>query len=310
VEVLRGPHIKSLNRYLTEEGETFDYVLVSRRDTAVLHFNSIERHCTNAKIVYDTCDLHFLREGRQVALGNSAARQRDLDTMKALELEFVARSDITLVVSPEEQDVLHRILPQHDVRILSNIVEPRPTPRTFAERSGMIFIGYFQHTPNVDGVLWFAREVLPELACHGLAPPFHVVGSHPPREVLKLESEQIKIHGYVPDVEPLFDQCLLSVAPLRYGAGVKGKINQSLALGGPCVTTSVGAEGIFIENGVSGMVADEASDFASAIAAVYQSEELWSKLREAGLRNTEKYFSPAVAQAMLAELVFQASRRS
>ena len=136
------------------------------------------------------------------------------------------------------------------------------------------------------------------------------LGSHPPPEVLELESEQIKIHGYVPDVEPLFDSSLLSVAPLRVGAGVKGKINQSMALGVPCVTTSVGAEGLFMEDGVSGMVADGAHDFALAIEAAYQSEELWSKLREAGLRNTDKYFSPEVAQAVLADLVSQPSRCS
>ena len=127
---------------------------------------------------------------------------------------------------------------------------------------------------------------------------------------MELESKQIKIHGFVPDVDPLFDSCRLSVAPLRFGAGVKGKITQSMALGVPCVTTSVGAEGTFMEDGVRGMVADKAPDFASAIEAAYQSKELWSKLREAGLRNIEQYFSPQVAEAVLRELVFQLPRSS
>ncbi len=305
VEILRSPHIQSVDRYLMEEGGTFDYVIVSRRETAMMHMDSVYRYCTNAKLVYDTCDLHFVREERELDLGRSDLDQSEIEKMKALEFEFISRSDITFVVSPEEQETLRRIFPQHDVRILSNIVEPRPTTRPFGERSGIIFIGYFMHPPNIDGVLWFAREVLPELAHLGLKPAFHVVGSNPPPEVLELESEQITIHGYVPDVEPLFNTCRLSVAPLRYGAGVKGKINQSLALGVPCVTTSIGAEGMFMENGVNGMVADEAIDFASAIGAAYQSEERWSQLREGGLETTKKYFSPEVAQAVLAELVFQ-----
>ena len=132
----------------------------------------------------------------------------------------------------------------------------------------------------------------------------------PSRELLELESEQIKIHGYLFDVDWLFDSCRLSVAPLRFGAGVKEKITQIMALGVPCVTTSVGAEGTFVEDRVSGMVADEAHDFALAIEAAYHSEELWSKLREAGLRNIDQYFSPEIAQAVLADLVSQPSRSS
>ena len=305
VEIMRSPHIQSVDGYLREEGGTFDYVIVSRRETAMMHMDSVYRNCTNAKLVYDTCDLHFVREERESVLGRSDFNRSEIDKMKALELEFISRSDIALVVSTYEQETLHRIIPEQDVRILSNIVEPRPTQRPFADRSGILFIGYFMHPPNIDGVLWFAREVLPELARLGLEPSFHVVGSNPPPEVLELESEQIKIHGYVPDVEPLFDSCRLSVAPLRYGAGVKGKINQSMALGVPCVTTSIGGEGMHMEDGVNGMVADEAFHFASAIEVAYQSEERWSQLREGGFQTTQKYFSPEVAQAVLAELVFQ-----
>jgi len=302
---LRRPWYKSLKRYLVQEGAGFDYVILSRRDTAKRHIDSIERHCTNARIVFDTCDLHFIREKRQAALSSKEVNKRRLESMKALELDLIQRSNTTLVVSPEERDVLNEILPEQDVRIVSNILDARPTTRPFLERSGLLFIGWFHHTPNVDGVLWFIREVLPELALRGLEPVFHIVGSDATPELLALESEQIRIHGYVPNVEPLFDACRLSVAPLRYGAGVKGKINQSMALGVPCVTTSIGAEGVFIDNEVNGMVADEAADFAACIEAAYQSEQLWSRLREQGLKNVQEHFSPEVAAAVLRDMIFR-----
>jgi GT2 family glycosyltransferase/glycosyltransferase involved in cell wall biosynthesis len=303
IEVLRRPYIASVDRYLAENGGDFDYVIVSRRDTANLHIDSVTRYCTNARIIFDTCDLHFIRESRQAEIDGTKVSARELESMKALELDLIQSSDTTLVVSPEERDVLKEMLPEHDIRIVSNILDVQPTERGFSERKGLLFIGWFLHKPNLDGVLWFIKEVLPDLADRGLEPVFHVVGSDPPQELLSLESEQIKIHGYVPNVEPLFDASRLSVAPLRYGAGVKGKINQSLALGVPCVTTTIGAEGVFIENEVNGMVADAASDFASAIERAYKSEQLWSKLREEGLRNIEQHFSPEVATSVLRDII-------
>ena len=303
IEVLRRPYSETLDHYLKEEGGSFDYVILSRRDTAEIHIRSIERYCSNAKIVFDTCDLHFVREGRQAALGQSDASKQELDRMKALELDLISRSDTALVVSPQEREVLNDLLPKQDVRIVSNILDVRPTARPFSERSGLLFIGWFRHTPNVDGVLWFVRDVLPELVRRGLEPVFDVVGSDPPAELLALESEQIRIHGFVRDVEPLFDSCRLSVAPLRYGAGVKGKITQSMALGVPCVTTSVGAEGLLVEDGVHCLVADEPAAFASRIHEACQSEELWTTLRDQGLRNIEANFSPKVAEAALRDLI-------
>ena len=137
----------------------------------------------------------------------------------------------------------------------------------------------------------------------GFHPLFHVVGSDPPREIQTLTSDQIQVHGFVPDVDPLFDSCRLSVAPLRFGAGVKGKVNQSLALGVPCVMTKIGAEGTFIQDGVDGLIADEPVHFAAHIRAAYEDEDLWQKLREAGLRNIESHFSFEAAKGILRELI-------
>ena len=303
IEVLRKPYYKSLERYLKKHGGSFDYVVLSRRDTAALHMDSIERYCGNAKLIFDTVDLHFVREARQAELGESAVSKQELDKMRALELDFIERSDTCIVVSEEEGEVLKQHLPDQDVRVVSIIFDPEPTPRPFAERSGLLFIGAFIHTPNIGAVLWFANEVLPELGRRGFEPVLNVIGSNPPEEVRALHSEQIRIHGFVPDVEPFFDQCRLSIAPVLYGAGVKGKVVQSMALGLPCITTSIGAEGTFIEDGLNGMVADDAVEFASRLEAAYKTEKLWSELREQGLDTVRKYFSSDVATEVLGDLI-------
>ena len=116
------------------------------------------------------------------------------------------------------------------------------------------------------------------------------------------------MQGYVPEIKPLFALCRLSVAPLRYGAGVKGKIGQSLALGLPCVTTSIGAEGMFLEDGVSARVVDGAACFAAAVRAVHGEAALWSRLRSGGARVIERHFSRAAAAQVLARFVERARR--
>ncbi len=310
VEVLRRPWVASLEAWLERHGAGLDHVILSRRDAAAGVIDAVERTCPEARLVFDTCDLHFVREARQAETGASGVEAAELEKNRGVELDLVRRSDVALVVSPEEKRALEELLPGQDVRIVSNILERRPTPKGFAQREGVLFIGFFQHPPNPDGVLWFAREVLPELDRLGLRPTFHVVGSDPTEEVQALASERIRIHGYVPDVEPLFDSCRLSVAPLRFGAGVKGKINQSMALGVPCVTTRIGAEGTFIQDGVDGLVADEAAEFAAKIAAAYRDEALWAKLREGGLRNVREHFSLEVATEALRGLVSEHERDS
>jgi len=107
------------------------------------------------------------------------------------------------------------------------------------------------------------------------------------------------IEGYVPDVTPFFERCRLSVAPLRYGAGVKGKINQSMSHGVPCVATSVAAEGMELAPGEDVLVADDAERFAERVLELYRDEALWARLAANALRNVERVFSVDVARARL-----------
>jgi len=130
-----------------------------------------------------------------------------------------------------------------------------------------------------------------------------VIGADPPPQIRALASGSIRILGHVHDVTPFFDGCRLSVAPLRYGAGVKGKINQSLAYGLPVVATTQAAEGMFLQDGDSVLVADDPGSFAEAILRLYRDPALWERLSVGGLAVMEAHFSFAAARRALIELV-------
>jgi len=189
------------------------------------------------------------------------------------------------------------------VRIVSNIHRIFGSRRSFAERRDLFFIGAFSHPPNTDAVLWFCRDIVPLILASAPGIRFHVIGADPPEQVRALASPNVEIEGYVPDVTQFFNRCRLSVAPLRYGAGVKGKVNQSLAHGLPVVLTSVAAEGMFLVDGESALIADEPQAFADAVVRLYDDEALWNRLSARGLEVMEEHFSFAAARRALAEVV-------
>src|SRR5213079_1983130 len=166
----------------------------------------------------------------------------------------------------------------------------------FLLRNDFLFIGGFQHKPNIDAVLFFARDILPIVQARLPDAKFYIIGDKAPPAVVALASENIIVTGLQPNVRPFFDSVKLSVAPLRYGAGVKGKINQSMAFGVPVVATSLAIEGMGLVDGEDIVVADEPKEFGRALIELYQSEELWTRLSENGIRKTRALYSPDAAR--------------
>jgi glycosyltransferase involved in cell wall biosynthesis len=173
-----------------------------------------------------------------------------------------------------------------------------------------VFIGGFQHPPNTDGVLWYAREVLPLVRERLPGVPTYIVGNQPPPNVREVASEDLVVTGYVPDVTPYFTGCRLSIAPLRYGAGVKGKVNLAMSYGVPVVATTPGIEGMHLVAGRDVLVGDTAEAFADAIVQAYGDERLWQRLSAAGRDNIRAHFSRDVARASLAALLEVARERA
>lgn len=211
--------------------------------------------------------------------------------------------DLTLVVSPVEQALLAAEVPEARVEVLSNVHEVAGRGRGFDGRRDLWFVGGFQHPPNVDAVRWFVAEVWPQVRAELPDARFHVVGSKMPESMRALAGDGVEIHGHVADLSPFLDGCRVSVAPLRYGAGVKGKVNQAMAHGQPVVATPMAVEGMHLVDGEEVLVADTPAAFAAAVVRLYRDEALWDRLSLAGVANVARHFSFDAARAALARVL-------
>ncbi len=301
VEVLYRPYVRTLAHHLMARGETYDLVILSRADAAAQSMTAARRYCPGARILFDTVDLHFLRERRLAELHGDRGMRLVAEVRKRQELNLMRQADLTLVVSEAERDLLAAEAPDVEVRVVSNIHQIPGSSRPAHERRDMLFIGAFAHPPNSDAVLFFCREVMPLIRARIPDVGLKVIGADPPAEILEFAGNGIEILGYVPDVEPYFVNCRLSVAPLRYGAGVKGKVNQSLAHGLPVVATSIAVEGMYLVDGVSVLIANDAPSFAASVTRLYTDPGLWQRLSHGGLAVMERYFSFAAAERAVRE---------
>jgi GT2 family glycosyltransferase len=310
VEVLARPHVRSIRRFLKQRGHFYDLVLLSRADTATTLSPYIRAYCSQARLIFDTVDLHFLREHRFAELTNDRTAHRAAAARRRQELAAVAAADSTLVVSPIERDILAQEIPSAEVRLISNIHDVIGSRRSFQERNGILFIGAFAHPPNVDAVIWFCSEIFPLVVQHLPATSLEIVGADPPLCIQRLVDRNVIIHGHMPDVAPLFDSCKISIAPLRFGAGVKGKINQSLAFGLPVVATQLATEGMPLVDRESALIADAPDEFALRVIELCTSQELWDHLSGNGLKVIQKHYSFANARKVLEKLLASTAQRT
>ncbi len=309
IEVLTAPQIASLPDYLKRCGSVYELVILSRASVAEQYFDLVREYAPQAKIWFDTVDLHFLREQRAAELKDDPAALKRAAWRRRQELDLIARADLTLLVSPVEREWVSQSLPQARLALLSNIHDPAPTPAPFATRDAILFIGGFNHDPNIDAVQYYVTEIHPRvLATLGPIPTL-IVGSRPPPEIRALHDPEYGLYvlGYVERVEPLFDRARLSIAPLRYGAGVKGKVNQSMAYGVPVVATPCAAEGMGLVHEIDVLIGPDAESFADCVIRLYRDQPLWERLRQGGLENIERHFSYRVARATLECLLAEVS---
>jgi glycosyltransferase involved in cell wall biosynthesis len=172
----------------------------------------------------------------------------------------------------------------------------------------MVFIGGFDHLPNVDGMLWFVHEVMP-LIRQRWPGRLTILGSNPPPEVRALSSEDVTVTGYQADVGPFFRAAAVFVAPLRYGAGVKGKVGHAMSFGVPVVTTRIGSEGMGIVDGRHALVRDDPATFAQAVVQLATDADLWKCVSAAGVMLVTERFSPAQMRVRLRDLLARTATR-
>lgn len=291
VRVLCKPWAPALPNWLAREGKTLDAVMLCRHYVAPPHLPLIRKMAPKAKVLFDTVDLHFLREQRAAAHDGNAALAKQAETSRQTELSLIQACDVTFVVSPIEQKLIATEVPTARVELLSNVHELFGRTKSFSERSGLIFVGGFAHPPNVDAVDWLTSEIYPRVRTKRPDIELHLIGDIPEDDRPKLTAAGVRIHGRVEDLTPWMEGMRIALAPLRYGAGVKGKVNMAMSHGLPVVATSIAAEGMSLVDQENVLLADDCEGFAEAILRLYDDADLWLRLSDAGLDNIRNHFS-------------------
>ncbi|WP_071592239.1 glycosyltransferase [Pseudanabaena sp. PCC 6802] len=271
-------------------------------------YTPLLRQNPSIKIIYDTVDLHYVRLRRAWELMpediHKATAKRLWQQMQVLELEMAEQADLVVTVSQDEQELLIQ-QSTSPIAVIPNIHKFYPGAKPpFDLRTDILFIGSYNHPPNVDAVTWLCKSIMP-LVWEAL-PEVKVtlLGSNPPQEVQRLASGRVSIIGYVRDINPYFLNHRVFVAPLRYGAGMKGKVGQSLEYGLPIVSTSIGIEGMGLTHEQNALVADTVSDFAKQILRLYKNRDLWEHLAQ-NSESTIACFSMESTQKSLESLFRQ-----
>lgn len=303
VEVWHHPYVASVAQLLEERGKTYDLILFCRHYIATAYMGNIRKWAPQATIVFDTVDLHYLREQRKAELEGSASMLATAQRTRAQELAVIRQADITLVVSPVEQSLLGIDAQEYVVRIVSNIHEPRRASTSFAEREGILFIGGFRHPPNIDAVEWFAAQVWPLVRLQLPKVVLTVVGSRVPDSIRALAGNGIVTAGFVEDIEPTIDAARVSIAPLRYGAGVEGQDQSGHGLRLTRRSDIGGGRGHEPAAGDEILVADEPQHYADEIVRLYRDADLWNHIAERGYLNVQTHFSRDTAKKALASLL-------
>jgi glycosyltransferase involved in cell wall biosynthesis len=274
----------------------FDFVVLSYARIAEHIMPLAKRRFPGAKIIYDTVDVQFIRLNREFLVTHDKQIGKEAKRMERIEPRLAKAADQTWCVTSDDQEFLKSAAPAANIRVVPNIHEVQDSGLSFDERSDLLFIGNFEHRPNVDAVNLLLDEILPVLLEDMPDLKLHIVGGDMPAELSARQSTNFIVHGFVTDVAPLFMACRVFAAPLRFGGGMKGKIGQALSFGLPIVTTGVGAEGMNLIHGCNALIAESPAHIAANIMRVYHNEELWQMLSDNGRDLIAKDLSPEAVE--------------
>jgi len=302
VRVLHVPGGGKRARWLIEHAPGYAAVIVSRYHLAEAVFPLLRRAAPNTRRILDTVDLHHLRERREAERNADRRLLRLSAETRRRELAMIDAADTSWVVSPHEQDLIAREQPLACIRVVSNLHEPVEHVPGPQGRAGLLFVGGAGHPPNLDAVSWLLDDLFPAMRAALPELELHLVGEGLDRFV-QHSTAGVVVHGHVPDLTPLLHRARLGVAPLRFGAGVKGKVNLGMSHGLPMVVTGCAAEGLHLVDGEHALIADTSQTFVSAIVTLCADDALWDRLSHAGQALTQRHFSAdAAREAVLASL--------
>jgi GT2 family glycosyltransferase/glycosyltransferase involved in cell wall biosynthesis len=301
-------YIKTLINSLELKERDFDFVYIAFWHIAEYFIDLIKSIIPDVPILIDTMDIHYLREIRQAELSNDKSLMTKALENKKRELSVYSKADCITTVTEADRIELKKHLNNKPIFILTDVHNIRSNTPSFNERRDIIFVGNFNHNPNEDAVLYFVREIFPLVKKQLPEIKFYIVGNNPSEKIKALSRDDIIVTGWVADVKEYIDKCRIEVVPLRFGAGNKGKVGEALSSGLPIVTTSIGAEGMGIENEIHAFVSDDTKQFADYVIKLYNSENLWNKFSEFGKKLVEQQYSGTLMRKRL-EYIFNHTKR-
>ncbi|MGB5133797.1 MAG: glycosyltransferase [Prochlorococcaceae cyanobacterium] len=290
VEVITSPFYLALADFLRERAKEFDAAYITRYYVAADTVHLIREESPTTRIILNNADLHFLRALRASLSSNDEMQMEVMRDIRKQELAMMRSVD--LVVS--YNDVEHAVISSHtdgEVKVMTCpwVVQIPDAVAPLAGRQGLSFLGSFVHPPNVEGVQWLCREVMPQLGLQQLR--LSIYGSRMDETIKNLATEWINPVGYIEDVANAYQQHRVFVAPLLSGAGIKGKVLSALAYGIPTVLTPTAAEGIGLRHGHDCLIAKTSEEWVEAITRLCQDDGLWNAISKAGRNYVASQFS-------------------
>lgn len=306
VEVFYGHEFSGrFEAWVSENGRWVDTFFLSRPSVASEFIDLIRKH-TRARIVYYGHDIHYLRMQQQLAIeGDSRVLRREMERYRATEHAIWAGADAVLYPSPSETEEVRRELGARSIK--ASTLNPYFFPfderlrHSVALRRGILFVAGFGHPPNVDAAQWFVRDVLPIVRGQVGMVELRLVGSNPAPEVFALGGDGVVVTGQVSaeQLDVHYAAARVAVVPLRFGAGVKGKVIEAMAHGLPLVTTPVGAQGLDALNGVVAITESNA-EFAAEVVRLLGDDAAWQLQADRAWNYAKARFSK---QRMRADLL-------
>lgn len=286
----------------------YDQVWIEFFSNAIPYLEFARTFQPRAQIVVDTVDVHYIRLLAKAKLTRLVEDERKAYDIRRQELGVYRVVDGLIAVTAQDADALRDASVHTPTFIVPN-VHPCQALADMKSDDGpnLIFVGSFRHSPNVDAVVYFCHEILPLIQLHAPRTTVTIVGDAPTDEVRALASDRVTVTGFVPSTEPYLRTGGISIAPLRFGAGMKGKIGEAMSYGLPVVSTAVGAEGFGFVPGEQLLVADDSASFAQAVLALHSDRSLYERIRRAGHAFIESSYGPAAVGRMVLDAVDRVS---
>ena len=270
VNCVYGAEHENIIQYLEKVSFQYDYVMLNRCEIANDYIDIIKKKLKNTKIIFNTVDLHFLREERERGNElNSHTKNKELSVMK--------KSNKVIVLSEYENQLLTQKFNIQNIQTIPLVFEN--FEKSTLKRENFIFVGNFRHAPNIDSIKWFVKNVWSKDFIKFKPHKLHVVGTHIDKELFNFLSrfENVVIDGFVEDLDGYIKNFLLNIAPITYGAGIKGKIGHASCFGIPTITSPLGAEGMNFTNKFD-IYVSELDSFSEELQKLISNQELINKI--------------------------------